>query len=78
MTHSLITMSTLLLTAPYMLPFLDRFRPILESHGLELIVPEVHERLEEEEILRYAGQFDGTICGDDRYTPRVLAACAPA
>ncbi len=73
---------TLLLTAPYMLPFLDRFVPLLEGYGLEVIVPEVHERgvlerLEEDEILRYAGQFDGTICGDDRYTPRVLEACAP-
>jgi D-3-phosphoglycerate dehydrogenase / 2-oxoglutarate reductase len=67
----------ILLTAPYMLPFLDRFRPILEGHGLKLIIPEVHERLDEEEILRYAGQFDGTICGDDRYTPRVLEACTP-
>jgi D-3-phosphoglycerate dehydrogenase / 2-oxoglutarate reductase len=70
-------MPAILLTAPYMLPFLDRFRPILESYGLELIVPAVHERLEEDEILRYAGQFDGTICGDDRYTPRVLEACFP-
>ncbi len=32
--------------------------------------PEVHERLSEEELLAYAGQFDGTICGDDRYAPR--------
>ncbi|GAB4580914.1 MAG: phosphoglycerate dehydrogenase [Anaerolineales bacterium] len=70
-------MFTILLTAPYMLPLIDRFRPILESYGLELIIPEVHERLEEDELLRYAGQFDGTICGDDRYTPRVLEACAP-
>lgn len=60
-----------------MIPFIDRFRPILEGYGIELIVPEVHERLEEEEILKYAGQFDGAICGDDRYTPRVLEACAP-
>lgn len=70
-------MPTILLTAPYMLPFIDRFRPILEGYGLELIVPEVHERFEEADILQYAGQFDGTICGDDRYTPRVLEACAP-
>ena len=68
---------TILLTAPYMLPFLDRFVPVLEGYGLEVIVPEVHERLEEDEILRYAGQFDATICGDDRYTPRVLEACVP-
>ncbi len=68
---------TILLTAPYMIPFLDRFRPVLEGYGLEVIVPEVEERMEEEDLLRYAGQFDGTICGDDRYTRRVLEACAP-
>lgn len=68
---------TVLVSAPYMLPFMDRFGPILESYGLELIVPDVEERMEEEDLLRYAGQFDGAICGDDRYTPRVLEACAP-
>ncbi len=68
---------TILFTAPYMIPFLDRFRPLLEGYGLQLIVPEVQERLEEEDLLRYAGQFDGAICGDDRYTARVIEACAP-
>lgn len=70
-------MLTVLLTAPYMIPILDRLRPVLESKGLELIIPQVQERLEEEQILSFAGQFDGTICGDDKYTPRVLRACAP-
>lgn len=70
-------MKTILLSAPYMLPSIDRFRPILESFGMELIVPEVYERLEEQELLKYAGQFDGAICGDDRYSARVLEACAP-
>lgn len=70
-------MPTVLVSAPYMTPVLDRFRPVLERHGLELIVPNVRERLEEEDLLRYAGQFDGAICGDDRYTRRVLQACAP-
>ena len=70
-------MPTILLSAPYMLPFLDRFRPVLERHGLDLLVPEVHERLEEADLLKYAGQFDGAICGDDRYTARVLEACSP-
>jgi D-3-phosphoglycerate dehydrogenase len=60
-----------------MLPFLDRFRPIFECAGVELIVPEVRERLEETELLKYAGQFDAAICGDDQYTGRVLEACAP-
>jgi D-3-phosphoglycerate dehydrogenase len=68
---------TILLTAPYMLPFLDRFKPVLENYGFELIVPDVQERMEEDDLLRYAGQFDGAICGDDRYTARVLEACSP-
>ena len=70
-------MKTILFSAPYMIPVVDRFRPELEGRGLTLIVPAVHERLTEAEILAYAGQFDGTICGDDRYTARVLEACAP-
>ncbi|HSA99442.1 MAG TPA: phosphoglycerate dehydrogenase [Anaerolineales bacterium] len=66
-----------LFSAPYMIPFVDRFKPVFDNYGIELIVPEVHERMEEAELLTYAGQFDGAICGDDRYTARVLAACAP-
>ena len=58
-------MPTVLMTAPYMIPFLDRFRPVLAEYGIDLIVPDVEERMEEEDILKYAGQFDGTICGDD-------------
>ena len=70
-------MPTVLLSAPYMLPFVERFRPVFTRYGIDLIVPEVHERMEEADLLQYAGQFDGAICGDDRYTPRVLEACAP-
>lgn len=68
---------TILFTAPYMIPFLERFRLILESYDLDLIVPDVRERMEESDLLKYAGQFDGTICGDDRYTARVIESCAP-
>lgn len=70
-------MPTILFSAPYMLPFLDRFRPVLQRYGLDLITPAVRERLEEDEILKFAGQFDGAICGDDRYTERVMQACLP-
>ena len=70
-------MPTVLFSAPYMVPFLDRFRPVFVRFGLDLIVAPVEERLEEEQILAYAGQFDGAICGDDRFTARVLEACAP-
>jgi len=70
-------MPTVLLTAPYMISFFERFQPVFEKYRIDLIVPEVRERMEEVDLLRYAGQFDGAICGDDRYTERVLEACAP-
>jgi D-3-phosphoglycerate dehydrogenase len=68
---------TVLFTAPYMIPFVDRFKPIFDQYNIELIVPDVRERMEEEDLMKYAGQFDGAICGDDRYTARVIEACAP-
>ena len=67
----------ILFTAPYMIPFVDRFKPVFDRYKLELIVPDVRERMEEPDLLKYAGQFDGAICGDDRYTERVVEACAP-
>lgn len=70
-------MPTVLVSAPYMIPYMDRFRPLLEAHGLELIIAPVQERLDEDDLLAWAGKFDGTLCGDDRYTARVLEACAP-
>lgn len=70
-------MPTVLMTAPYMIPFLDRFKPVFARYGIDLIVPDVEERMEEADLLKYAGQFDGAVCGDDRYTARVLDACSP-
>ena len=70
-------MPTVLVSAPYMVPIIDRFRPLLESYGLELVIASVKERLNEDDLLALAGTFDGTLCGDDRYTERVLEACLP-
>ncbi len=70
-------MPTVLMTAPYMIPFLDRFKPEFDKYGIDLITPDVQERMEEKDLLNYAGQFDGAICGDDRYTAKVIEACSP-
>lgn len=70
-------MPTVLMTAPYMIPFLDRFKPEFDKYGIDLITPDVQERMEEKDLLNYAGQFDGAICGDDRYTANVIEACSP-
>jgi D-3-phosphoglycerate dehydrogenase len=66
-----------LISAPYFIPVIDQFRELLESAGLELEVASVSERLSEEELLRYAGQIDGSISGDDWFSARVLQAAAP-
>jgi len=60
-----------------MIPFVDRFKPVFDKYGVDLIIPDVHERMEEADLLKYAGQFDGAICGDDRYSARVIEACLP-
>lgn len=66
-----------LVSAPYFIPNVPRFRPLLEAAGLELVIAPVHERLSEEELLPFAGKVDGVICGDDRFSRRVLEAFAP-
>ena len=63
-----------LVTAPYMQPVIDRYRPIFEKSEIELVVPEVRERFEEAALLDFVGDVDGVICGDDRFTARVLDA----
>jgi D-3-phosphoglycerate dehydrogenase len=56
---------------------LKRFEPVFNHYGIGTIVADVNERLEEEDLLRYAGEFDGVICGDDRFNEKVLTACVP-
>ena len=68
---------TVLITAPYMIPVVERFKPVFDKYGIELIIPDVHERMEEADLLKYAGEFDGAISGDDRYSAPVIEACAP-
>jgi len=63
-----------LVSAPYMQPVVDRFRPIFEENDIELVIPPIRERLSEDELLRWIGDVDGAICGDDQFTERVLRA----
>jgi D-3-phosphoglycerate dehydrogenase len=62
------------ITAPYMQPVIDRFRSLFAERAIELFVPPVNERFEEEELLQWIGEVDGIVCGDDRLTDRVLQA----
>ncbi|MEX0787164.1 MAG: phosphoglycerate dehydrogenase [Anaerolineales bacterium] len=66
-----------LVSAPYFIPAAPRFALLLEQAGLDLVIAQALERLSEDELLRFAGQVDGAICGDDRFSRRVLEAFAP-
>jgi D-3-phosphoglycerate dehydrogenase len=57
-----------------MQPVMDRFYPLFEEHDIELVIPPVQERMEEAELLQWIQDIDGVICGDDRFTDRVLKA----
>ena len=63
-----------LISAPYMQPVLERFRPTLSESGVEVLAPPVVERLSEGDLLSWIGDVDGVICGDDEFTSRVLQA----
>ena len=63
-----------LVSAPYMQPVIDRFRPLFAEQNIELFVPPVKERFEEEDLLQWMHDIDGVIAGDDRFTSRVLEA----
>ena len=63
-----------LVSAPYMLPVLDHYRAVFEENSIETVTPSVRECLSEEELMGLVPDVDGVICGDDRFTDRVLRA----
>lgn len=62
----------ILVSAPYMQPIIDRFRPVFEEKDAEIFMPPVNERFEEADLLPIMGDIDGVISGDDRFTEAVL------
>jgi len=67
----------ILISAPYFIPVYERFKAHFERAGLETEIADVVERLSEEELLAYAGEIDGVISGDDRFSKVVLEAFSP-
>ena len=61
-----------LISAPYMIPVISEYEATLRHHDIEAVVADVNERLDEGELLRWTKDVDGVICGDDRFTERVL------
>ena len=63
-----------LISAPKFLSVVEEFRARLESAGIEVVTVPVRERLSETELLEVVETIDGAICGDDRFTEKVLRA----
>jgi D-3-phosphoglycerate dehydrogenase len=61
-----------LISAPYIQPVMERFLPLFRKRDLEAVIPVVKERLEEKELFPIIADIDGAVCGDDRFTRRVL------
>lgn len=65
-----------LVSAPYMQLVIDRFQKVFNDYDIEIVIPPINERLEEEELLTWVGEVDGAICGDDRFTEKVLRSAS--
>lgn len=65
-----------LISAPYMLRPAERpkVEELLKPYGFNVTWAEVGERLEEKHLLEVIGDYDGVICGDDRFTGKVYDA----
>ncbi len=61
-----------LISAPYLQKEFDIYKSRLNTNEFECVVPDVIERLEETELLKIIAEFDGVICGDDRFTKAVI------
>ena len=66
----------ILISAPYMQPAIEQFTSWFDGpeQDIELVVPQVNERLSEEELLGHISDIDGVICGDDAFTEKVMLA----
>ena len=66
-----------LISAPYFIPVFKKYKDYFDQAGIEVDIADVVERLSESELMPYAGDIDGVIAGDDRFTEEVLEAFAP-
>ena len=61
-----------LISAPYFQPVVERFKERFEKESIEMVIPQVNERLSEQELLNLIGDIDAILCGDDRVTRKVI------
>jgi D-3-phosphoglycerate dehydrogenase len=70
-------MKKILISAPYMLKDRTKVETILSTYSQFsfTFVDKVNERLEENDLLNMLPEYDGIICGDDRFNESVFQQC---
>jgi D-3-phosphoglycerate dehydrogenase / 2-oxoglutarate reductase len=61
-----------LITCRQMQNCINEFRPKLDEHQLQLVLPEIIQQPSEDDLIEIIGEFDGMIAGDDPLSARVL------
>lgn len=61
-----------MVSAPYMLQEMEKFNYFFAENDIDVFVPDVKERMEESMLLPIIHEFDGVVCGDDRFTEAVF------
>lgn len=64
----------ILISAPYMLRERAKIELMLSEYDWDVTWARVDERLEEDDLLPIIGQYEGIVCGDDRFTASVYDA----
>lgn len=68
------TTPRVLITAPYFQRDLVDYAGRFERRGVETVVPDVKERVEEDRLIELLAGIDGVIAGDDRFSRRAIEA----
>jgi len=70
-------MTTVLVTAPYLRRYSERAQKIFDYYRLTAVYDFANEHLLEPDLIKYNGQYDATVCGDDEFTEAILLSNVP-
>jgi D-3-phosphoglycerate dehydrogenase len=65
-------MIKVLISAPYLIMEFNEYKDIFERNNMDVIIPKVNERLDEDDLIEQIQDIDGVICGDDKFTKKVI------
>jgi len=67
-----VSTHTVLISAPYMMPEINTFKRFYELLGINTIIADVEERLSKDDMVKYHGKYQVSVCGDDAFTEEII------